>query len=142
MQPGGDFPRHDVHAAEATKQRHHGAAVFGDGENRRLGALLQQQRRQRANDNPGRTQGNDRRVLLIQVTQRGAELRIGAVSAFDPTGQAMDLRSGVYLLNTAGGGQAALTENDDGGCGVSHQPCHRSPGTMISEKYGEDIGST
>jgi hypothetical protein len=45
-------------------------------------------------------------------------------------------------LNTAGSGQTALTENDDCGRGMSHQPCHRSPGTMISEKYGEDIGST
>ena len=108
----------------------------------RFGALFQQQRRQCADDDAGGAQGNDRRVLLIQLAQGRAELLIDPVGALDTAGQAMDLRRRIHLLDAPGGGQAALTENDNGGGGLSHQPCHRSPGTMISEKYGEDIGST
>ena len=43
------------------------------------------------------------------------------------------------LGNLARRGQAALAQNDNR---RAHQPCHLSPGTMISEKYGEDAGST
>ncbi|MNN29445.1 hypothetical protein D3C81_1430460 [compost metagenome] len=142
LQPGSDVARHDIHPAEATQQRHHGAAVFGHGEYRRLGALFQQQRRQRTDDDAGRAQSNDRRVLLIQRTQGRAELLIGAIGAFDAPGEAVDLRRRIDLLNAPCGGQATLAENDDGWRRLSHQPCHRSPGTMISEKYGDDIGST
>ena len=142
VQRRGNFPRHHVHPTQATEQRHHRAAVFGNGQHRRLGAFFQQQWRQRADHDPGRAQGNDRRVLLIELAQGRAELVIDAVRAFNPLGQAMDQGARVQLLNLARGGEAAIAENDNRRNWTSHQPCHLSPGTMISEKYGEDIGST
>ena len=142
LQRRRDIPGHDVDPAKAAEQRHHRAAVFGHRQHRRLGAFLQQQRRQGANDNAGCTQRNDWRVLLIQRAQGRTEFLIHAVGAFDASGKAMDLRRRVDLLNPPRRREAALAEDNDGGGRVRHQPCHRSPGTMISEKYGEDIGST
>jgi hypothetical protein len=49
------FPRHDIHPAQAAEQRHHGAAVLGHGQHRRFFALFQQQRRQGADHDTGRT---------------------------------------------------------------------------------------
>jgi hypothetical protein len=71
-----------------------------------------------------------------------AEIRIDMVCVRHATDQAVDLRTRVQLLQAPGRGQAALAQNDEGGSVHAHQPCHRSPGTMISEKYGEDMGST
>ena len=134
-----DFPRHDIHPAQAAEQRYHRAAVFSDGQHRRLFAFLQQQRRQGADHNPGRAQGNDRRALLIQLAHGRAKFAVGLVGAFHPAGQAVDQGAGVHLLDAARGGEAALAENDDR---RRHHPCHLSPGTIINEKYGEDMGST
>ncbi|MNY77467.1 hypothetical protein D3C86_2173770 [compost metagenome] len=67
---------------------------------------------------------------------------IGPIRAFDPFGQAMDQGVGIHLLNTTRGGEAAIAKNDNRRNWTGHQPCHLSPGTMINEKYGEDIGST
>ena len=40
-QSGGDFPRQHIDPAQTTEQRHHGAAVFGDGQHRWFGAFFQ-----------------------------------------------------------------------------------------------------
>lgn len=63
--PGRNVARHDIDPAQTAQQRHYGAAVFGHGQHRRLGAFFQQQRRQRADHDARRTQGNDRRVLPV-----------------------------------------------------------------------------
>ncbi|MNL03646.1 hypothetical protein D3C87_1241870 [compost metagenome] len=139
---GGNFPRHHVHAAQPTEQRHHRATVFGHSQHRWLGALFEQQRRQCADHDPGRAQRDDRCVLLIQFSQGRAELVIDTIRAIDPLGQPMDQGAGVNLLERTRGGEAAIAENDNRRSWSGHQPCHLSPGTMISEKYGEDIGST
>jgi len=67
---------------------------------------------------------------------------IGTVSAFNPLGQTVDQRVRVALLNPLRRGEATIAQNDNRRSWTALQPCHRSPGTMISEKYGEDIGST
>ncbi|MNF78935.1 hypothetical protein D3C84_611350 [compost metagenome] len=54
----------------------------------------------------------------------------------------MDQRVRIQLLDLAGSGEAAGAENDNRRCFARHHPCHLSPGTMISEKYGDDCGST
>ena len=131
--------RHQVHATQATEQRHHRAAVFGHGQHGGLFALFQQQRRQGADHNARGAQGNQWRALLIKLTQGRAEFAVGAVCTFNPCGQTVDQRAGVNLLKLARSRQAALAQNHNR---RGHQPCHRSPGTMISEKYGDDIGST
>ncbi|MNF74140.1 hypothetical protein D3C84_561650 [compost metagenome] len=80
--------------------------------------------------------------MQIEFAQRCTELAIEAIRAFNPLGQAMDQRIRVDLLNFSRGREAAIAENDNCRNWTEHQPCHLSPGTMISEKYGEDIGST
>ncbi|MOA09026.1 hypothetical protein D3C78_1288320 [compost metagenome] len=137
-----DLPGHDIHPAETAEQWHHGAAVFGHGQHRGFGAFFQQQRRQGADDNACRAQGNDRRALLIELTQGRAELMVTTIHVLDPLGQTVDQCIGIAMLDLARGCKAAITENDNRRNGTCHQPCHLSPGTMINEKYGEDIGST
>ncbi len=75
-QAGGHFPGHDVHAAQTAEQRDHRTAVLGDRQDRRLGALLQQHRRQAADHDASRAQGDDRRVLLVELAQGCAELAV------------------------------------------------------------------
>ena len=135
----GDIPCHHIHTAQATEQRHHGAAVFGHGQHGGFFALFQQQRRQGTDHNARGAQGNQWRALLIELTQGRAEFAVGTVCPLNPCGQTVDQRAGVNLLELARSRQAALTQNHNR---RGHQPCHRSPGTMISEKYGDDIGST
>ena len=135
----GNLPRHVIHPAQATEQRHHRTAVFGHGQYGGLFAFFQQQRRQGADHDTGGAQRDQRRALLIELAQGRAEFAVGLVRAVDPAQQAVDHRTRIHLRNPARRGQAALPEDDNR---RAHQPCHRSPGTMISEKYGEDIGST
>ena len=134
-----NIARHEVHAPQATEQRHHSAAVFSHGQHGGFFALFQQQRCQGANHNARGAQGNQWRALLIELTQGRAEFAVGTVCPLNPCGQTVDQRAGVNLLEPARSRQAALAQNHNR---RGHQPCHLSPGTMISEKYGDDIGST
>ena len=145
VQCDSHFPGHDVDATQSPQQRHDCTAIFGNGEHWRLNALLQQNRRQRANDDARCAQRDDRRVLLIKLTQCRAKLQVATVAVFHTSGQPVNQRLGIQLLNTSRRRQRAFAENDNRrglDVGRAHQPCHRSPGTMISEKYGDDIGST
>ena len=128
-----DFPRKIVHPTQPAQQRHDRTGVFGHSQDGRLCALLQQHRRQRTNHNTCGAQGDDRRVLLIQLTQGGAKITVGAVSTFNPLRQTVNPSLRVALLDTPRRVQAAIAQDDNGRCAAIH-PCHRSPGTMISEK--------
>ncbi|MNH41183.1 hypothetical protein D3C79_1026310 [compost metagenome] len=79
---------------------------------------------------------------MIKLTQGRTEFSVDAISALNPPGQAVDQRPRIKLLNFLCGREAAIAENDNRRNWTGHQPCHLSPGTMISEKYGDDIGST
>ena len=61
--------RQRVDAAQAAEQRHDGAAVLGDGEHRRLGPLVLQHRRQRADHDAGGAKRDDRHVVGEQLAQ-------------------------------------------------------------------------
>lgn len=137
-----DFPCHHVHPAQATEQWHHRTAIFSHGQHRRFAALLAEQGRQAANDDTGCAQRNDRGGLLVQRPQGVAKGTVVAVGALHAALQAMDQSLWITLLDPLCRQQAARPENDDGRCRVHGQPCHFSPGTMISEKYGDDSGST
>jgi len=84
-----------------------------------------------------------RAVDIERVHPRLLEFDLDKLAdALDPAAEAVDQGSGIHLLQATGSGQAPLAENDNGWRGMGHQPCHLTPGTIISEKYGEDIGST
>ena len=133
LQTGSDCPRHVIHTAQTAQQRHYRTGVFGNGQHRRLGAFLHQQRGQGANHDPCGAQRNNRRVVLIQLAQGRAKVAVGAIWRFNPPGQTVNQRLRVKLLNAPGRGQAAIAQNNNGRGRAAH-PCHRSPGTMISEK--------
>ena len=131
LQCGGDFAGDAIHPAEPAEQRHHGAAVFGDGQHRRFGALLLEQRGKGTDDDAGSAQGDDRGAVAVELAQGIAEVRVGLVGAFNSVLQAHHARLWINLLQAPGSGQCALAENDDSG---AHQPFHRWPGMTIIEK--------
>lgn len=134
QQYSGNLPRHAIHPAQATEQWHHRATVFGHGQHGGFFAFFQQQRRQGADHDAGELY-DQRRALLIELAQGRAEFAVGLVCAVNPAQQAVDPAAPGYR-NPARCGQAALPQNDNR---RAHQPCHRSPGTMISVRRGHRL---
>ncbi|KGW79234.1 hypothetical protein Y046_3854 [Burkholderia pseudomallei MSHR2990] len=135
----GDLARERVGAREAAQQRHDRAAVLGDGEHGRLRALVGEARRDAANRDAGREQRDDRRAARIQLAQMRAELGEREVRLGAP-GERVHPRAVEARLDPARGLERARPEYHDRGRGG--HPCHFSPGTTSSEKYGDAIGST
>ena len=108
------------------QQRHGGAAVLRQGQNRRLPRLVRQQRRQGADQNAGGTEADDGPTLGEKLPQMRPDLGEADGAARNPRGEAVQL-----ALDGVGGqlarGKRGGTENDD------RRP-HAVPCTRIMEK--------
>ena len=101
----------------AAEQRHGGAAVFGDGDHRRLGALVGEAGRQGADDNAGGADAYDGHALGEQAAQVGDGLGEGLVGALGAPGQAVHAGRGKDGGEAARQFQPARAERDQRGAG-------------------------
>ncbi|MFO1056779.1 MAG: hypothetical protein U1E53_07395 [Dongiaceae bacterium] len=99
----------------AAEQRHRGAAVLGDGDHRRLAPLVGQQRRQRADQDAGGAQPDDRLAGGEQRAQMRRDLVEAHRGVGDPRRVAVQHGPGHGLQDALGGRPAALAEQQDGG---------------------------
>jgi hypothetical protein len=121
----GDPARQVIGAVMAAEQRHGDAAVFGDGDDRRLGALVGEQRRQAADDDAAGADGDDGLAGSEETAQVLADVVEADGGIRDPGREAVQrgVRQGRHEALRQG--KAAWSEDNDGD--------HRD-GTRIMEK--------
>ena len=144
----GNAARQHVDARQSAEQRDHGAAVFRDGQHRRLRPLVAQHRGDAADDDARRAQGDDRCAARVQRLKMLAELGEAHVGIVADAGvQSVDDGVGQTRLKASCSLERAAPEHDDGRrrmrcTHLRAHPCHFCPGTTSNEKYGEALGST
>ena len=100
IRTGGDRRRHAEHLADLARhgvgpagmppdQRHHRAAILGNRDDRRFGALVVQQRRQRPDQDAGRAKSDDT-PPLAEPRLHGPDGLVEGVRGIDAAGTAPD----------------------------------------------------
>ena len=122
-----------VRASVSAEQRHHGAAILGKRDHRRLGRLVRERQRQRADKDAGRAHPDDRGVGREQFPQMAADivecrLGLGDAAAEAVDGGARDLRR-----RAPRGFDPARPEDHDGNRAV-HRHASARLWTRIIEK--------
>ena len=123
----GQLTRHAVDPAQAAKQRHHGAAIFGHGQHRRFAVFLAEHGGQAANHDAGGAQHDQRRAGAVERAQVIAEVLIGALNVRHSAAQTVDVGLRIQRLDAPGAGQGGGAEDDDGGSG-GHKVFHSGRG--------------
>ena len=117
---GGDAQRmaqaagERVGAAVASEQRHHRAAVFRDGDDRRLLVLVGERGRQGPDQDTGRAHPHDVHPRGEQPPQLGPGVVEPDVGLRHPGSMAVDPRTAETVPDPPGGGQAPSGQHHDG----------------------------
>ncbi|MDR8785523.1 hypothetical protein FEP82_03488 [Burkholderia multivorans] len=135
----GDLACDRVDARQPAEQRHDGRAVLGHREHGRLDAFVRERGRDAADHDAGRAQRDDRQPARIQFAQMRAEF-VEAHVRVDARCEPVHLRARIARLDASRSVERTGAEHHDRRW--RHHPCHFSPGTTSSEKYGDAIGST
>ena len=109
----------------AAQQRDHGAAVFGQRQDRRFGSLVRQDGTEGTDQDAGGADADDRSSRLeqgAQMVQRGGEVAVGPG---DAVGEAVDFGAGQDGAGTVGHFKPGLGQDDEDGGGSGHD--HASP---------------
>ena len=97
----------------AAEKRHDGAAVFGHGNDRRLGPLIAKRGRQHADESARRADPDNRRAAREQKTRMGGKRVEFRVNAVHPSGRPMDRGAVEPISDALGGGKPAGAEDQD-----------------------------
>ena len=128
----GDLAGQNVGARMPAQQRHHGAAVLGHGNHRRLGDLVGQQRGQGADQN-ARGEDADHRVPgLKQAGGMAGGFVEEVIGLGHPADPAMDQRRRNDALQAAGQRRPRFGHGEDDGRGGGHVW-----GSVVSTSSGE-----
>ena len=113
-QSSSDLARQPVGAMMPAQERDHRRAVLGHSEDRRLVALVAQQRRQGPDQDAGGAHAHDGDAVAEQALEMRHQLLEADVGGACRTGRGMDARARQRLAQAFGQRLAAGAEGDDG----------------------------
>ncbi len=130
-----------VGAPVAAQQRHDRAAVLGDGQHRRLAGLVADQRRQRADQDPGGADADDRPPGPEQGLKVRRGVRKDHLRTLDTAAETVQLGARQPLGDALRKGEPGGAEGDEGG-GIVHDQASPLLCSRTMEKYGTSAETT